>query len=283
MTAAAKPYDFRQPQPEAPEVRRQVEAWLTALAQHWSDWAQRQLGMTWRCQLGTIRRCFIAHAFEDMPPSLLVYPLAWSAQAGSLLGVSRPLALALTLALLGEKTDTLPADRPLTPIETSLWEYLLDQHLLARMKTSWVGPAMPSWQRGALETTPQFSGILKQQTCVLRAELHSPEPFAEARIIWLLTEAVLQEYFRPARPDASASVAPQMLAQAIPLQVTVQLGQTQLPLTQLQRLRCGDVLLLEQRLDEPLMVFLEHEPHFRAWPGRLGRQRAIQIAAFWEP
>jgi flagellar motor switch protein FliM len=279
MTAAPKPYDFRQPQPEPPEIRRQLTLWLEALIERWQELGRQQLQFPWSLQLASLRRCYVASILGELPENLLVYPVQWSARAGSLLGISRPLALALTLAMLGETVASLPADRPLTEVEFALWEYVLDQRLLAGAKACWAREPSPLWQRGAREPAPQFSSVLRQQTIVFLADLSTAPPWADGHILWLLTESVIQEFFSARPSEPSAGISPQELLQGVPLQLVVQLGQTRLPLAQLHQLRSGDVLLLEQRLDEPLLVLLEDQPRYRAWPGRVGTQRAIQILA----
>lgn len=282
MKAPPKPYDFRQPQPEPPEMRRQLLAWLDVLARHWTDQGRRQFGLTWTLRIETVRRCYFQAVLPELPENTLFYPVQWSASAGSLLGVSRPLALALTLAMLGEKCDSLPADRPLTEVELLLWEHVLDHWLLEGARTCWQREPAPQWQRGERESAPQFSLVFRQQRTTLLADLHCEEPWADGRIVWLLTEATARQFFLPPGSDGTPAPSPQQVLQDIPLQLTVQLGQAKLPLAQLERLHSGDVLLLEQGLDEPLLVLLEGEPRYLAWPGRVGRQRAVQIAQLTE-
>ncbi|GBD35374.1 hypothetical protein HRbin36_00486 [bacterium HR36] len=293
MTAAPRPYDFRQPQPEPPEVRRQVLAWLVALTNQWADLGRRHWAFPWQLCIASLRRCYLPAVFQELPDNLLCYSVYWSNRAASLLAVSRPLALGLTLALLGEKCDNLPSDRPLTDVELSLWEYILEQRLLATARICWSSEPTPQWQRGPRESTPQLASGLRQhngttsavpgaEAVVMLADLQTEPPLHEGRILWLLTEAVIQEFFPANRAASAPPVSPQDILQEIPLQLVVQLGQTHLPLAQLEQLRGGDVLLLEQRLDEPLVVFLEDQPGYLAWPGRLGTQRAIQIATSWE-
>ncbi|MCS7166751.1 MAG: FliM/FliN family flagellar motor switch protein [Gemmatales bacterium] len=281
MTGTVQPFDWRHPQPEPSEVRRAVARWLSALTQHWTEVGRRRLGLALQFRPGKVRRCYVAQAFDDLPDQLLYYSIHWSDHASSLLGIPRPLALVLTLALLGESTDSLPTDRPLTAIETSLWEHVLDREWLTGMQACWQGSKSPSWQRGPLEPVPQFSPALKQQLTVLRAEAQAEWAGAKTIVVWLLTEALIREFFAPAAP-ATETPSAEALAQGIPLHITVRLGETLLPLRQLQQLRAGDVLLLNQRLDEPLAVLVEGEVRYRAWPGRLGRKRAVQITAFWE-
>ena len=61
------------------------------------------------------------------------------------------------------------------------------------------------------------------------------------------------------------------------LEISVQLGAARLPLHQLTRLRVGDLVILDQRVHEPLAAFVAGEQKFKGWPGRAGARQAFQI------
>lgn len=284
MSLAAIPYDFRQPQPYPPEVQRALRAWLTVFLTQWGDYCRREMHLATKLRLDALRRAYVEPTLADLPDAVLAYPVQWSSTASSLLVVSRRLALAWTLARLGEKCEALPTDRALTLVETTLWEHLLDHAFLAVARDSWASEPAPIWQRGPRELAPPFTPIFRQQPALLLAELRAEEPFADGFVLWLLSEAVVRQFFAATATGLAASspASPprlEELLQDVPLQLTVQLGAVQLPLAQLQQLRTGDVLLLEQRLEEPVLVLLEGTVRYTAWPGRIGSQRAVQIAA----
>ncbi len=279
----ATPYDFRQPQPYPPEVSRQLRAWLTVFLTQCNDYCRRELHLPLSLRLESLRRAYTESALSQLPENVLAYIIAWSNSASSLLVVSRPLVLAWTLAQLGERCESLPADRPLTVIETSLWEQFLDQVFLALARESWGREPVPQWQRQAREAAPQFTPIFRQQFALAVAELRGEPPFADGLVWWLLSEAVMQQFFAL---ETTAPKSPGRIEEAlqqVPLKVQVQLGQVRLPLAHLQRLRAGDVLLLEQRLEEPLLVLVEGSARYTAWPGRVGSKQAVQIAATLDP
>ena len=48
-------------------------------------------------------------------------------------------------------------------------------------------------------------------------------------------------------------------------------------------LRPGDVLILDQRVNEPLWGEVATAVKFRGWPGRVGRRQAVQITGWVKP
>ena len=67
------------------------------------------------------------------------------------------------------------------------------------------------------------------------------------------------------------------LVRDLPVEISVNLGTVELPLADLARLRAGDLVLLNQRVSEPLAAALAGIKRFRVWPGRVSSQQAIQI------
>lgn len=61
------------------------------------------------------------------------------------------------------------------------------------------------------------------------------------------------------------------------VEMRAELGNTRLLLSDLMRLEEGDVILLNQRKDEPLKIFVGDETKFLAAPGKAGNRRALRI------
>jgi flagellar motor switch protein FliM len=61
------------------------------------------------------------------------------------------------------------------------------------------------------------------------------------------------------------------------VQVRAELGRTRLPVVELQNLEVGDVIPLQQKISDPIKVFVGTQEKFKAAPGRSGRHRALRI------
>ncbi len=62
--------------------------------------------------------------------------------------------------------------------------------------------------------------------------------------------------------------------------MTVVLGTVELSLADLSRLSVGDVVILDQRVSEPLTAELAGQQKCAGWPGRVGTRQAFEVASF---
>ena len=61
------------------------------------------------------------------------------------------------------------------------------------------------------------------------------------------------------------------------VEMRAELGHTNLLLSDLMRLEEGDVILLNQRKDEPIKVYIGDEVKLKAAPGKAGNRRALRV------
>lgn len=62
----------------------------------------------------------------------------------------------------------------------------------------------------------------------------------------------------------------------------VELGKASISVNELLSMSVGDAIVLEQKTKDPLNVYLKNELLCRAYPGRLGRKKAIRVLDFIE-
>jgi flagellar motor switch protein FliM len=197
--------------------------------------------------------------------------------------VPRPLALALVGGMLGEAIETIPEDRTLTDVETSLvelaiqeWtESLIDSQPCSKpLRCRYAG-----WRRFQ-DLTRAFP--VQEPVVVVRFELSGS--FGSATISWLLSQpAVLQFFSHVSECRAAARSAAnglQDVARRIPVQVVIRLGRANVHVADLMNLQPGDILVLDQRVTEPLAAEISGTLKFRGWPGRIGTRQAFQIAGW---
>ena len=106
-------------------------------------------------------------------------------------------------------------------------------------------------------------------------------PFGQAKWFWLVPQQDLIERLTRSGQDSEKRpyLRPTLesLVGEMPVEVSVRLGATELPVSQLTRLRAGDVVILDQRVSEPLEACIGGQTRFHVWPGRVGPRRAFQI------
>jgi flagellar motor switch protein FliM len=62
----------------------------------------------------------------------------------------------------------------------------------------------------------------------------------------------------------------------------IRLGQAKLHVSELLNLRPGDVVVLDQRVSEPLSIEVCGTRKYVGWPGRVGNRQAFQIQGMVE-
>jgi flagellar motor switch protein FliM len=104
---------------------------------------------------------------------------------------------------------------------------------------------------------------------------------------WLLPQAGLEtigisEATEPGMADSQSSQptpAMRKLAQQIPVQMIVSLGKVTLTLAEMNALKVGDYLPLDQAVFQPLEGRIDGRLHWIGKPCRLGNQQGFQIIA----
>jgi flagellar motor switch protein FliM len=197
-----------------------------------------------------------------------------SEATNTLLAMPRPLALALVAALMGDPGQALPADRELTVVEDSLFEYLLQQCFVPVLQETFTGGEPLVIRTSQKEPHPRYARVFAPDANVVACALMVRGPFGELVWWWLLPQKTVLGWFA-ACPSPAAETGPKMeaLARELPVDLTVTLGSVELPLAEVARLRPGDLVMLNQRVADPLPASVAGEPKFRVWPGRAGSRR----------
>jgi flagellar motor switch protein FliM len=192
--------------------------------------------------------------------------------------VERPVLLALLAGLLGEAATALPADREFTPVESDMVGYLVPQ-LLQPLQSGWTG-ADPLGLKVLSLGAPRATCRLAADVVALAGTLQLRGPFGEAPVRLLIPTSLM-----PIETGAGTNGGPfdrpvlEMAIRELPLEFCVDLGRARLTLGRLQSLRAGDVILLDQRVGEPLRAKIGDSERFDVWAGAHGQAQAIRVHA----
>jgi flagellar motor switch protein FliM len=61
------------------------------------------------------------------------------------------------------------------------------------------------------------------------------------------------------------------------VQITAGLGSSELAMNDLVDMSVGDIIVLDQFIEQPLTVYANEKPIFKAWPGRQDQQQVLSI------
>lgn len=204
----------------------------------------------------------------------------------TLLIVSRPLLLTFVDGLLGQAVEKLPADRELTDVERPIAEYFLQTLWLTFFKDTWPGAVQVIWEFPQAENNPQCSRLFAPDELIVVFTCEIRGPFGVQECSWLFQKKGLAELMGwdegdvvPTEPQGSRI---ETLVRSLPLDVVVVLGGVDICISQLSQLQVGDVILLNQRVGEPLTALIGDEAKFRGWAGRTGSSLAFRIDSLIE-
>ncbi len=280
-------FDFRRPPPG--ELEWQTAEWLSEAARlATATWAKL---LTFQAEAiaGGVVPTTAGAGMLTLPSNAVgfaVRPVAADTDddEGFLLAVPRPLLLTLLAGLMNEVTAAFLPDRELTALETSLCDYMVRELFLNPLEAAWPLRDKPRWQAGPVGMTRNVWRVAAADPAVL-ATLSVSTPFGDLSFHLLFTRSVrLLRLADPPPPTAVPQSDTQRrhieaLVREMPVDVTVTLGSSDLTLLDLAKLQPGDLLVLQQKVSEPLPASVGGADKFRVWPGAVGGRAAVQIHA----
>lgn len=214
--------------------------------------------------------------------SLVVQVNLTGCHAASMFAIPNPLAQVLIGSLLGEQPTELPAERELTPVEVSVGEFLITT-ILGSLTEAWSGDRAPELRVGERETNLRRTKAFKPTEPLVVCRSAFETTAGTGSCDWLLSNEYLAhllgttERTRIAAQDTPTRGQMEALVRGMTTEVAIRLGGVQLTAPQLAKLQVGDLVVLDQRVSEPLRATIGDEPRFLGWPGRVGNRQAYVI------
>jgi flagellar motor switch protein FliM len=199
----------------------------------------------------------------------------------TLLAIPSELGLALVQSVLGQSVESLEEARALTSIETSLLEVLAGQ-VASALNEGAQGAGFPTLVLAQYDPRPLMIGLFPTEAELVVLRFTVSGPFGKSELRWLWPESLAETLFNSNshdNGDANATESPQLrdLLLRAPFEITVELGTTELNVSELAELKVGDVLVFDQKISEPLNCIVGEQVIMRAWPATTGKQQSIQI------
>lgn len=275
-------FDFRKPPPG--DLILRLTGWLTEACRRTVAVWGRLLPFPATWTLGSVALSTAAPTMAALPDDAVGFRIVPKGDPGAafLFALPRPLLLALLAGMMGETPPELPADRDLSPAEASLSEFCLRELFLSPLSAGWPlagglsvvaeGPAPP----GTVWRIPPSAPVLLAPLTLTAGfgEVATPLVFPRAATFDRLTAI-------PTPPDPPTSASDRKHIESLVLEMgidlSVVLGTADLTLSEMARLKPGDLLVLRQKVSEPLEAEVSGSPKFRVWPGAVGSRAAVQI------
>jgi flagellar motor switch protein FliM len=276
-----RPFDFRSPCRLSLPVESRLVDWqrraARLLPQKWLTWVPGETA--WTCPSPETIDC----ATAELPEQVAVFQVDVAGQTQpALLAISGELAVPLVLSVLGDQVESVPERRVVTPVEMSILELLVAQTIEA-LNEGGIGAGYPKCELvGAVpRPVPMRIFPLEENLVVLR--FCSRFAWGDGALQWIWPESMAEGLFVDTTPLADATAEDSRVlaavAQRLPFEIRVRLGGVKLSVAELATLSEGDVLILDQKITEPLTCHVGHQPLLKAWPTVTGNRQSIQIAS----
>jgi flagellar motor switch protein FliM len=283
-------YDFRKPGRLVSDIEELLTKWFSTMCSRVPEKWAKQISAHPELVLRGIESLRLDEALGQLGSAAVGYRVAFNgAENNGLLVLSRPLVLLLAAGMVGDAVTEVPQDREITVVEESLLEYFIEQYLLNGLQESWAGVDPPALRLGPREPDPEYSRLSPPETIVVVCSFSIRGAFGEQPWRWITNQKSLLGYLERVFESRQAHSSEQdtrrqmeQLVCGVPVEMSVTLGEAELPLSMLAELRTGDVLLLRQRVCDPLIASVAGVRKLRAWPGRVGQQQAVQIDSSFE-
>lgn len=276
-------FDFRRPLRLPARVDRAFAAWTTALAKVGPEKLSRNLPFDARLDRVALEPARLLDP-PALPDPALVYRVRWGdANTPMLLFFSRQLLLALAESLIGAAPETPPADRELTSLELTLAESVAQDFVRAANEAQPGAEPPLCWLEG-LEQRRQLRRLFPDDEELVHCRFDVAGPFGALPLSWLISMQAAARLVSQLVPEADEAPARELhlqreLIKAVPVELSVRLGGARIGVESLASLQPGDVIVLDQRVSEPLLGQIAGATKFSGWPCRVGGRQAFVVSA----
>ncbi|OYP35221.1 FliM/FliN family flagellar motor switch protein [Rhodopirellula sp. MGV] len=216
--------------------------------------------------------CCVTHLRGDLPTLWYSTGTQFRRLVGDLIGVEPP-AESESVAADDEEIE-------LGAIEADLVQWALDT-MAACLSQGWMGTEDLSVQTSPVEKDPRKLRLYRAKDLMTRVTLKIECKSGTTDLNWLLPKQRISKLFDETVDNrhkaAPASPSEEMIVK-MPVDIVTVLGSAKVSMKDLQDLKPGQLIVLDQRIDAPMTATVDGTPSFECWPGRLGNMQAVQVS-----
>lgn len=285
-----KTYDFRHPEKFSRDQQRTLELLHDQFARRLQTALSAYLRTVVQISMLGLEQGVYDEYVRQVPNPAVLYPISMDPLPGrAVLELHPSIVFIIVDRLLGGLGKGLMKARELTDVEATLLETVVWE-VLSSLKESWVSIASLQPRLGEIAFTPQFLQIaLSTETVItISFEIRILDSAGTMRLCIpdsvfepVMGQLSAQAYFASSRkamvPEDRQRLRRQLERVRVPL--VGQLGETDVTIQELIKLRPGDVIPLARKSSDELEVLVSGKPKFYARPGMVGRHVALKVTS----
>ncbi len=215
-------------------------------------------------------------------PALAIRVLFGTPEIESFMMLERTAVLSIVMEMMGDAVEEIE-DRMLSSVEVSLFEMFIGE-VIGSLGESWVDQDSLPMSFKEIDDRPHRSRAFDPKTIMLQLKFEVKQGEKSFDLFWIVPQADFENMLSKFSAPTSNQVGTftdvlECFAKEMKVKISVILGGAELSFNQMSNLAAGDVVMLDQKISEPLPVWVEDAEKFKAWPGKHGNSQAIKISS----
>lgn len=287
-------YDFKQPRLLSQDHMHALQHVHTAFARDLSVYFSAQLRTIVDISLTSVEQVLYSeYVLSSQPPSTLYVMEEQGSGQKMVFEVDPRLVIYMVEKLFGGPGAFLNHPRELSLIEQRVMGQLITR-AFRELEKAWQQAYKMQLEQVSIESNAEFIQIMPGVEPVLvaifevtiydqRASIHICYPYF--LIEKMLGQPGVKQWISGAKPDTSPEIQARVerSLRTTTVSLCAELGRARLAVQDLMQLQIGDVIPLAHRVDEPLPVYIDARPKFKAAVGKSGKRHALRIMDVLEP
>lgn len=190
----------------------------------------------------------------------------------------------LIAELMGLPDDAELPDRPATDLEQDLCAMFFEYMTLS-LADNFPGSEPIPGRLKEIAANPKRVRLFRASDVVTTVKLAINLPRGNVIIQWILPKegtVTMMDGIVDRRAKLRANHQngnPKEVVEKMQLEIVGVLGEMTLSLNQLAKMKEGDVFVLNQKIDQPLVALIDGKPFYECWPGKLGSVQGLEISS----
>ncbi len=273
-------YDFRLAE-AADDSANAFRTWMAKASQVFSEQWNRLANADGSIKTTNIRTQLMDVTMESAPASNICCTFNISEHIQSIWHVSQDDAQEIVTELLGMSPMAEAAKRPLTNLELVLVNTFFEAIAIS-VRVGWLGTDSLT---GSVESTmvnPKRVRLCRGKDLVITGSLQIQLDRADVTLHWVSKKEDLSgllEQVSDRRLAVGEGNDPREVVDLLPIEIIGVLGEAQVSMRRLANMAVGDIVKLNQRIDQPIVASVAGKPFFECWPGKIGKTVGLEVAS----